>query len=305
MRSSYVALSAMLAIPAAHSMVAAPARAAPRNPARRAWAWRQVAIDPSQPPGDVLPIGESLRQGASVVIVDDVASEEECRSLSALCSRAAAVERAQRDGAEQAVGLVRVHESHHEGLVRLPSVEAAARCRLRGTACAAPLPPAADAMATALLLRAMEFVDAELHSIVSCCFGAADSTLREMRAQGGLEYSHREPAVNVYSQGGEFLAHKDHQHLTVLLPLSSPDDDFAGGGTGFWAQDARGHRVEAPSVVLRPPAGSAMLFGGSATHAGLPVATGERVVLVASFSLRGGRRRAREACSRDVYGDSL
>ena len=35
-----------------------------------------------------------------------------------------------------------------------------------------------------------------------------------------------------------------------------------------------------------------MLFGGHVTHCGLPVIDGERVVLVASFSLPGGKERA-------------
>ena len=44
--------------------------------------------------------------------------------------------------------------------------------------------------------------------------------------------------------------------------------------------------------VLKPEAGSAMLFTGDVTHAGLPVASGARAVLVASFS-RKGRVRAK------------
>ena len=36
--------------------------------------------------------------------------------------------------------------------------------------------------------------------------------------------------------------------------------------------------------MLRPPAGTALLFGGDVTHAGLPVTAGERAVFVASFS---------------------
>ena len=109
-----------------------------------------------------------------------------------------------------------------------------------------------------------------------------------------------------YHIPGGFLAHKDHQSLTLLLALSDPHD-FAGGGTGFWAQDSLGHRVEAPATVLRPPAGTALLFGGHVTHAGMPVTVGERAVFVASFSLRGGAAARAEAAaqSRDIYGDLL
>ena len=37
-----------------------------------------------------------------------------------------------------------------------------------------------------------------------------------------LEFSPREPAINVYGRGGEFAPHQDHQALTVLVPLSPP-----------------------------------------------------------------------------------
>ena len=131
--------------------------------------------------------------------------------------------------------------------------------------------------------------------------------LRQMHDDDALEFSSREPTVNVYSAGGEFLAHKDHQSLTVLIPLTDPDEDFEGGGTAFWRQDSRGHRVEAHDLLLRPPKGTALLFGGYTTHAGTPVECGERCVLVASFSRRGGKakRRMEAEQSRDIYGDLL
>ena len=47
---------------------------------------------------------------------------------------------------------------------------------------------------------------------------------------------------------------------TRRSPCSSADGArrVCGGGTGFWTAEQRGHRVEGPSVVLRPEAGSAM-----------------------------------------------
>ena len=36
-----------------------------------------------------------------------------------------------------------------------------------------------------------------------------------------LAWSPGEPAVNVYSKGGEFKPHEDEQTLTVLMPLTS------------------------------------------------------------------------------------
>ena len=60
---------------------------------------------------------------------------------------------------------------------------------------------------------------------------------------GQLEFSSREPGLNVYEPGGEFLAHKDHQALTLLVPLSE-STDFEGGGA------RHAHRaVQCPSVL--------------------------------------------------------
>ena len=85
------------------------------------------------------------------------------------------------------------------------------------------------------------------------------------------------------------MPHKDHQALTVLLPMSEPIESvFTGGGTKFWPPEAvrNGVGVGADdwSAVLWPPAGTAMLFGGSVDHAGVPVLTGKRVMFVSSFT---------------------
>eukprot|EP00966_Prymnesium_polylepis_P212035 4911168-Prymnesium_polylepis.2 len=113
-------------------------------------------------------------------------------------------------------------------------------------------------------------------------------SLRELYMAGELEWSEGEPAINVYTENGFFGAHKDHLALTVLIPLTSPTQDFAGGGTGFWA----GNRAvdenpqSPPTTVLKPPLGTALVFGGDLTHAGMPVEAGMRSVFVASFSTR-------------------
>ena len=120
-------------------------------------------------------------------------------------------------------------------------------------------------------------------------------SLRELYMAGELEWSEGEPAINVYTAGGRFGAHKDHLALTVLVPLTAPDE-FAGGGTGFWAADSGGPPLPglekseladggapADAVVLKPPLGTALVFGGDLTHAGMDVRRGS-LVLVASFS---------------------
>ena len=116
----------------------------------------------------------------------------------------------------------------------------------------------------------------------------------------------RTPTLTLH-QGGGFGAHKDHMALTFILPLTCPTRGFSGGGTGFWSAEAEavgsygGGRDEAdmlddnkanarpdgpPTAILRPPLGTAILFGGDVTHAGMPVEDGTRAVLVASFSTR-------------------
>lgn len=111
------------------------------------------------------------------------------------------------------------------------------------------------------------------------------TNLRDLYMQGALEWSEGEPAINIYQGGGYFGAHKDHLALTILIPLTSVED-FEGGGTGFWA----GNRAvdenpgDEPDLILKPSPGSALLFGGDVTHAGMPVSSGVRSVLVCSFS---------------------
>ena len=112
--------------------------------------------------------------------------------------------------------------------------------------------------------------------------------LRDLYEAGELEWSEGEPAINVYTTNGYFGAHKDHLALTMLLPLTSPSKDFSGGGTGFWmgnretSEDPDGP----PTKILRPELGTALVFGGDVTHAGMPVEDGTRAVFVASFSTR-------------------
>ena len=143
---------------------------------------------------------------------------------------------------------------------------------------------------------------------------------------GELEWSEGEPAINVYSAGGGFGTHKDHMALTVLISLTAPATDFSGGGTGFWSaldeemmggvpsgSPTRLARLSCACMqMLEPSAGSATAllrlrtksrvkmsdpphdrhpphtrsFGGSLSHAGMPVESGMRSVFVCSFSTR-------------------
>ena len=245
-------------------------------------------------PESEAPIADCFLEGDAVIVAADMVSKNECAALVTAASQTAASYQLSRES----TGL------DNEGLVRVPTVLAKARAEATKTPCATPLPAEADALVTTLLERIMEFVDDELPTISDALFGGA---ILPLHTSGALEFSSREPTVNVYGPGGEFLAHKDHQALTVLVPLTSPSSDFDGGGTAFWAQDSRGHRVAPPTLTLRPPAGTCLLFGGHSTHAGTPVISGKRCVLVASFSVQGGKaqRAADAASSRDIYGDLI
>ena len=76
--------------------------------------------------------------------------------------------------------------------------------------------------------------------------------------------------------------------LTVLIPLTSPDVNFNGGGTGFWEgnREVDENPQTEPDLILKPEAGSALIFGGDVTHAGMPVESGYRSVFVVSFSTK-------------------
>lgn len=245
--------------------------------------WEEIAIDASNPPSTTLSVGQKIKQGDTVILLSDILSPQECSFLVDSCSRIA--------------NQTTPTELEKQGLVRLPTIAASERAAKTKTPCAEPLPKDVDELLDQILIRIAQQIDADLPSIADVLFDGKNlsSQLNQLR------FSSREPAINVYSAGGEFLAHKDAQALTVLIPVSCPTQ-FVGGGTAFWSQDARGHRVEEPSITLKPKSGTAMLFGGCVTHAGVPVESGCRVVFVASFSLPGQKMEAEQ---RDIYGDLI
>jgi len=210
---------------------------------------------------------ESLALGHSIAVVPGFASTAECEKLTSV-----AMELAQNPPPQ----LTGDDTSLTAGRLRLP---------------AASWPdPAARTLSDALVQRALAFARDQLPSLVEERFGPSD-------AEETLVFSHGEPAVNVYREGGQFQPHEDLQSLTVLVPLCDPDA-YGSGGTAFWSEEARGMARESgpPSLVLRPAAGTALLFVGSVTHAGLPVSSGTRHVFVASFSShRGYKPHARGA----------
>ena len=290
--------------------------------------WHAVSISDASALPTVESSETAFLESDCIIAFPNAASASECASL----ERRAAAAAAEYHSGRIATGI------DSAGLARLPTIGAAARAAAVGTPCAKAMDADMDAICESILLRTMAAIDDTFPDLRRTLYGDASSTLQQLYHDDALEFSSREPGVNVYDAGGQFLPHKDHQALTVLIPVSDPESFEGGGachhhpacvalppppttpltfrarewsaGTSFWAQDSRGHRVEAPSLTLRPPAGTALVFGGHVTHAGAPVVAGTRTAFVCSFSLRGGRKstdaRAQTSTqSFDVYGDVI
>lgn len=258
--------------------------------------WQEVIVGndtskatASTPTAIASSMSQRLKAGDSILLLHDVMTLQECKQLSRQCIAAVAQERHdKRDNVDK--------QQHEPCLMRLPTIASAQRALRTNTPCATALPADVSQSLDHMLLRVAAFLDGELPDVVNDLFGtnlALQPLLQKTMAPKqthtqdggpGLQFASREPAVNVYRKGGEFLAHTDGQALTVLAPLTAPEVDFQGGGTAFWDPDARGHRVTPPSLVLTPPPGTALLFGGTINHACMPVTTGTRTVVVASFS---------------------
>lgn len=123
-----------------------------------------------------------------------------------------------------------------------------------------------------------------------------------------IELAHKDPAVNRYvpfppgARFSEFAfpPHKDDFHLTMYVALDRVNT-FTGGGTRFWHEDVPINRLAPPVSqllakeawplptpaveALVPLQGTAVLFNGRVGHAGNPVFSGTRHLLVLTFSL--------------------
>ena len=112
-----------------------------------------------------------------------------------------------------------------------------------------------------------------------------NASLVDLFRNNQLTFSTREPAINVYEAPyGHFAMHKDNQDLSIVMPLSDPSVDFEGGGTAFWSQNFPKEGMDDPSLILKPPPGTAMMWGGRVSHKGMHLRRGTRVVFVVSFS---------------------
>lgn len=212
----------------------------------------------------------SVVKGHAVLLVPDFASPEEVSTLLAAGREAAA----EHDAA--------VMGPHAARLGVLPG-----RVRFHVPT---KLDAAAQRVSESILARALAFLQARLPELGESMLGCAAAELRSLPEAPGLVFSQEEPAVNVYGVDGEFAPHEDNMDLTVLLPLSPPAA-FTGGGTAFWPPELKDKARQGakPTLVLAPPAGTALFFGGEVTHAGRPVVKGARSVWVASFSTKASK----------------
>lgn len=219
-------------------------------------------------------IGAAVAGNRSVVRVPDFASATERAELRAACDEA---EKEQRQNILTSTATC----LRFEVIARKLSQNRVATALGGG---------ATQALADLLVRRALKFVQQQLPTLAeamqlssACCETC------------GFEFSEGEPAINIYyGPGGSFMPHQDAQALTLLLPLSDVEE-FGGGGTAFYAHDAslpscRAMKT-APLRIIRPPAGSALMWGASLIHAGADVTSGRRIVFVASFTPRAASGR--------------
>jgi len=251
--------------------------------------WTEVFLNAAEA-GACSTAGASVAAGHSLIVVSSIASAAECETF--LTEVQAFHERTR----------TLRPEPPHWPTNRIPTDRLGARTQ---------------ALCNEVLLRALELVDSGFPEFSRAGFGG--SVAASLRSQGKhcvddptLDFNRNEPAVNIYNPGNGFAPHKDMHALTVLMPLVG-EQSFSGGGTAFWSAPApdapyfgathtweggtrrtvRGSgalpdvETVPPHTVLRHPAGTAILFGGDVVHAGAEVASGQRVVLVASFSRRG------------------
>ena len=180
--------------------------------------WQLVPIDAAEravPPADIPTADEAVRRlksSEAVVLLNGLASVDECETLSRAASSAAAAHMAARRAASLPA----------EALVRLPCQAAAARAAAVGTPHAEPLPSAADALAETLLLRVLCRIDDELPSLRRALFADAGD-LSELYCNGGpgLEFSSREPVTLTLTLAPQPISHP-HPHPWARALVGEP-----------------------------------------------------------------------------------
>lgn len=166
--------------------------------------WHEVQLSGNSEGG--LTLGQSIEQGETVIVVPGIATAAEC-SMLAIAAKRAADDNRRISGVPSSNGDLGTHAAAG----RIPSIAAAESCARAGAACVAPLPIEADRMADSILNRVLSLIDREMPTLVTTLFGPTAESLVVLREMGGengaLGFHAREPAINVYDAGGEFLPH--------------------------------------------------------------------------------------------------
>ncbi|KAL3929967.1 MAG: hypothetical protein SGBAC_011978 [Bacillariaceae sp.] len=237
-------------------------------------------------------MGERIKGGRTFLRLSNLVSAEECQLLAASSVAAARDWKLQKYGAAANNEMIHLEQgSEAKVFVRLLTQATADREETPEDA----LPKEVSELVDQLLKRALSYLDTEAcPSLKKTLFGEGiiDNTdegnsisMAQLFRDQHLEYSIREPAINVYeAPHGHFAMHKDHHALSILIPLSDPATDFGGGGTAFWSQSHPMEGMDSPSIILKPKPGTALLWGGRVSHKGMTISSGTRVVMVASFS---------------------
>lgn len=251
---------------------------------------------------------ERIQNGKSVLTLEFMMTQQEIEYIIQASVAAAEDHRlalANNDTRDTPTTMDCTQDSGFQGQSRMPTLSASRRQQQRRHRAALPCSDALSKelstfLEATILKRVLRFVDIELTSLSTTLFhlNATEEADQSKQTSEGiaqlfdndkLVYSNREPAINIYqAPGGQFGIHRDNQALTMLIPLSDPRVDFDGGGTAFYKDDS-----DVPSLILAPPSGTAILFGGSLRHSGRAIDRGTRIVFVASFSRKAIVRRHR------------
>ncbi|CAJ1964375.1 unnamed protein product [Cylindrotheca closterium] len=236
-------------------------------------------------------MGERIKGGRTLLRLSNLVSAEECQLLATSCIAAAHDWKQKQYGEETSTNeMIHLEQgSKSKVFVRLLTQATADREEAPEDA----LPKESSELVELILERALSYLDTQAcPSLKKTLFGERvnddngnSSSMAQLFRKRQLDYSIREPAINVYeAPHGHFAMHKDHHALSILIPLSDPTADFEGGGTAFWSQSHPMEGMDSPSIVLKPKPGTALLWGGRVSHKGVTISSGTRVVVVASFS---------------------
>jgi hypothetical protein len=216
---------------------------------------------------------DALRLSHSIVLIDRVVSQSEC----VLLSKSA------------------ITRSHN---VKLPTFSSTAGYGTRPGRIRCPVKRLLDkekqVQCDAIFLRALAQIDACLPELCPRLF-ARGTLAAGVLHNSSLTFSPGEPAINIYTTGGDFQPHTDSQSITILIPLSracgddggatagggdEDDDDlddddallyaegeYEGGGTAFWSREDSAPAADAPAADIKADEERSALLGARAAAA--------------------------------------